>query len=154
LPGAVAFTRFAAQHGIAVIYISNRAKALDRVTLANLREVGLPVSGPDAFLGLGTTVEGCTRHGSDKGCRRQQISRHYRVLMQFGDQLGDFVDAATNTAAARGDAVAPYMDWIGTRWFMLPNPTYGAWQAVLYHNNRKAPAAERRRQTLKSLRYQ
>jgi 5'-nucleotidase (lipoprotein e(P4) family) len=29
LPGAVEFTRFAAKHGIAVVYISNRAKDLD-----------------------------------------------------------------------------------------------------------------------------
>jgi 5'-nucleotidase (lipoprotein e(P4) family) len=153
MPGAVALTRFAAQHGIAVIYISNRAKTLERVTLANLRQAGLPVSGPGALLGLGTTVEGCIQRGSDKGCRRQQIGRHYRVLMQFGDQLGDFVDAAANTAAARSAAVAPYMGWIGTRWFMLPNPTYGAWQSVLFHNDRKAPAGERRRQILEALRY-
>ncbi|MDE2088234.1 MAG: acid phosphatase, partial [Xanthomonadaceae bacterium] len=31
LPGALAFTRFAAAHGIAVIYLSNRAKDLDTV---------------------------------------------------------------------------------------------------------------------------
>ena len=68
--------------------------------------------------------------------------------MQFGDQLGDFVDAAANTAAARGEAAAANLDWVGTRWFMLPNPTYGAWQSVLFGNNRKAPAGERRRQTL------
>jgi acid phosphatase len=154
LPGAVAFTQFAARHGIAVIYLSNRTTALDTATLANLRQAGLPVSGPEAFLGLGTVVAGCTQHGSDKGCRRQQVSRHYRLLMQFGDQLGDFVDAAANTAAARSDAMAPYLGWIGTRWFVLPNPTYGAWQSMLFHNNWKAPAGERRRETLQSLRYQ
>ena len=154
LPGAVAFTQFAARHGIAVIYLSNRTKALEQVTLANLRQVGLPVSGPNAFMGLGMLVEGCTSHGSDKGCRRQQVSRHYRVLMQFGDQLGDFVDATANTATARSGAVAPYLDWIGTRWFVLPNPTYGAWQSMLFHNNWKAPAGERRHETLQSLRYQ
>jgi 5'-nucleotidase (lipoprotein e(P4) family) len=153
LPGVVAFTRFAAQHGVAVIYISNRASTLARVTLANLRQAGLPVSGPDAFLGLGTVVEGCVQHGSDKGCRRQQVGRHYRVLMQFGDQLGDFVDPAANTTVARGAAVAPYLGWVGTRWFVLPNPTYGAWQSVLFDNDRAAPPAERRRKTLQSLRY-
>jgi 5'-nucleotidase (lipoprotein e(P4) family) len=56
LPGVVEFTQFAAQHGISVIYISNRAKDLDQATLANLRKEGLPVSGPEAFLGLGTFV--------------------------------------------------------------------------------------------------
>ena len=84
LPGAVAFTRFAASHGIAVIYISNRATVLDQVTLANLRKAGLPVSGRDAVLGLGTVVPGCQQIGSSKQCRRQLISRKYRVLMQIG----------------------------------------------------------------------
>lgn len=152
LPGVVDFTRFAAAHGVTVIYISNRAKALDEATLANLRKVGVPVSGPEALLGLGMTVPGCTQVGSDKGCRRQWVSRHYRVLMQFGDQLGDFLDVDTNTPAARKAAVKPYLDWIGQRWFVLPNPTYGSWEPALFGNNWGAPLQERRRQKLDSLR--
>jgi acid phosphatase len=130
LPGAVAFTQFAARHGVAVIYISNRASALDQVTLDNLRKVGLPVAGPDALLGLGTPVEGCTQVGGDKSCRRRYISRSYRVLMQFGDQLADFVSVAANNDTGRAQAIAPYRDWIGERWFVLPNPTYGAWESA------------------------
>jgi len=103
LPGAVEFTQFAAKHGIAVIFISNRAKDLDSVTLDNLRQVGFPVSGPEAFLGLGTFVEGCEQIGTEKGCRRQLISRKYRVLMQVGDQIGDFADViAINKFDKRG----------------------------------------------------
>jgi acid phosphatase len=154
LPGAVAFTRFAARHGIAVIYVSNRAKDLDKVTLANLRLDGLPVSGPDAFLGLGTFVRGCEQIGSQKSCRRQLISRHYRVLMQFGDQIGDFVTVLANNAAGRERAMAPYMAWIGSRWFVLPNPTYGAWEPSLFNNDWTAPRDERRRQKIEALRYQ
>lgn len=152
LPGAVAFTRFAARHGIAVIYISNRAKDLDQATLANLRKAGLPVSGPEAFLGLGTFVEGCEQIGTEKGCRRQLVSRKYRVLMQFGDQIGDFVTVLANNAAGRHRAMAPYMDWIGRRWFVLPNPTYGSWEPALFNNDWSAPPAERRRQKIDALR--
>jgi len=128
LPGVVAFTQFAARHGIAVIYISNRAKDLDQDTLANLRKEGLPVSGPEAFLGLGTFVEDCDQVGTEKSCRRQLISHKYRVLMQFGDQ-------------------------IGSRWFTLPNPTYGAWDPALFNNDWTAPRDERRRQKIQSLRF-
>jgi acid phosphatase len=152
LPGAVAFTRFAASHGIAVIYISNRSRDLDQVTLANLRKVGLPVSGPDAFLGLGTVVAGCTQVGSDKSCRRQQVSRHYRVLMQLGDQLGDFADFPADRAA-RSQAMARYLPWIGTRWFVLPNATYGAWESALFHDQWSTPRQERRRRKIEALRY-
>ena len=153
LPGALAFTRFAAAHGIAVIYLSNRAKDLDTVTLANLRKLGFPVSGPDAFLGLGTVEPGCTQVGTSKSCRRQRVSRQYRVLMQFGDQLGDFVDVQANTEAGRRQAITGYMHWIGRRWFVLPNPTYGSWEPALFHNDWSAPAAERRREKIDALRY-
>lgn len=153
LPGVVEFTQFAAKHGIAVIYISNRAKDLDQATLANLRKAGLPVAGPESFLGLGTFVEDCEQIGTEKGCRRQLISHKYRVLMQFGDQIGDFVTVLANNAEGRQKAMKPYMDWIGTRWFVLPNPTYGAWEPALFNNDYTAPRDERRRQKIQSLRF-
>jgi 5'-nucleotidase (lipoprotein e(P4) family) len=152
LPGAVEFTRFAAKHGIAVIYISNRAKDLDQATLANLRKTGFPVSGPQSFLGLGTVVDGCEQAGSEKGCRRQLVARHYRVLMQFGDQIGDFVDVLANTADGRRRAVTDYLPWIGTRWFVLPNPTYGSWEPALFDNDWSASPEQRRRQKIEALR--
>ena len=153
MPGALAFTRYAAEHGIAVIYLSNRAQDLDTATLANLRQLGFPVSGPEAFLGLGTVLPGCEQVGTEKGCRRQLVSRKYRVLMQFGDQLGDFVDVVANTEAGRKQAIAGYMDWVGTRWFVLPNPTYGSWEPALFNNDWSAPPAQRRQQKLDALRY-
>ena len=153
MPGALAFTRYAAEHGIAVIYLSNRAQDLDTTTLANLRKLGFPVSGPEAFLGLGTVLPGCEQVGTEKGCRRQLVSRKYRVLMQFGDQLGDFVDVVANTEAGRKQAIAGYMDWVGTRWFVLPNPTYGSWEPALFNNDWSAPPAQRRQQKLDALRY-
>lgn len=152
LPGAVEFTQFAAKHGIEVFYLSNRARDLDQATLANLRKVGLPVSGPQSFLGLGTVVEGCEQNGSEKGCRRQLIARHYRVLMQFGDQIGDFVDVSANTAEGRRKVMATYLPWIGTRWFVLPNPTYGSWEPALFNNDWSAPPAQRRQQKINALR--
>jgi 5'-nucleotidase (lipoprotein e(P4) family) len=154
LPGAVEFTQFAAKHGIAVVYISNRAKDLDQATLANLRKAGFPVSGPQSFLGLGTVVDGCEQAGSEKGCRRQLVARHYRVLMQFGDQIGDFVDVLANTADGRRKAVGDYLPWIGTRWFVLPNPTYGSWEPALFNNDWSAAPGQRRRQKVEALRTQ
>lgn len=151
LPGVVAFTRFAASHGVAVFYLSNRAKDLDQPTLANLRAAGLPVAGPQSFLGLGTFVEGCEQAGSEKGCRRQLVGRHHRVLMEFGDQLGDFLDVLPNTPAGRRALVEPYRDWIGRRWFVLPNPTYGSWEPALFDNDWSAPRQERRRRKIDAL---
>jgi predicted secreted acid phosphatase len=73
--------------------------------------------------------------------------------MQFGDQIGDFVTVLANNAEGRQKAMKPYMDWIGTRWFVLPNPTYGAWEPALFNNDYTAPRDERRRQKIQSLRF-
>ena len=143
LPGAVDFTVYAHAHGVAVFYLSNRAKDLDEVTVANLRNAGLPVDRADRFLGLGTVVPGCEQVGTEKGCRRRLIGEHYRVLMQFGDQIGDFVDVLANTPAGRTAVVAPYLDWFGDRWFVLPNPTYGSWEPALFNNDWSLPQAKR-----------
>ena len=144
LPGALEFTRAAAARGVAVFYLSNRAQDLNAATLANLRNAGFPVARDDSFLGLGVFAKGCEQIGTEKGCRRRIVADHFRVLMQFGDQLGDFLDVLANTPEGRTRAVAPYLDWVGVRWFVLPNPTYGSWQPALFNNDWSTPAAQRR----------
>ena len=144
LPGVVDFAKAAAEKGVTILYISNRAVHLKEATLANLREAGLPVADDSVFLGLGTVVEGCDQHGSEKDCRRRLAGRNYRVLMQFGDQLGDFVHIPANTPQARQGLLEEYDDWFGERWWMLPNPTYGSWEPALFDNNFKQPREARR----------
>jgi 5'-nucleotidase (lipoprotein e(P4) family) len=151
LPGAAEFTNFAAAHGVAVYYISNRAQDLDAVTLDNLRKAGFPVAGDGVFLGLGTVVKGCEQIGSDKGCRRRLVGRDHRVLMQFGDQIGDFVDVVANTPDGRGESVEPYADWFGERWWMLPNPTYGPWEPAQFNNDWSQPREVRRKAKIDAL---
>ncbi len=153
LPGALEFTRLAAQHGVSVFYLSNRAQDLNDPTLENLRAAGFPIAANETvFLGLGTVVDGCEQVGSEKGCRRTLIGRTHRVLLQAGDQIGDFVDVLANTPDGRRAAVAPYLDWIGERWFVLPNPTYGSWEPALFNNDWSSPATARRRMKIDALR--
>jgi len=152
VPGAVDFTRFAAAHGVTVFYVTNRARDLGGVTLQNLLKVGFPVASDDVFLGLGALLPGCEQIGSDKGCRRRLVGRGYRVLMQFGDQIGDFVDVTANTLEGRRAAIEPYLDWIGERWWVLPNPTYGSWVPALFNNQWQLPREERRRLKIEALR--
>lgn len=151
LPGVVEFARAASERGVTIIYISNRDETLEAATLANLRAVGMPVAHDSVFLGLGTQVEGCQSHGHDKACRRQLAGRSYRVLMQFGDQLGDFVATADNTPAQRATLMDDYGDWFGERWWMLPNPTYGSWQPALFGNDWSQSETVRRKATLEAL---
>ncbi|MGY0612637.1 MULTISPECIES: 5'-nucleotidase, lipoprotein e(P4) family [unclassified Luteimonas] len=135
VPGAVAFTRAAAAKGITVFYISNRSATLTEATLANLRSEGLPVQHEDVFLGQGMQVPGCEQAGSGKTCRRQAVGRSHRVLMQFGDQLGDFVQVTANTPQQHAAQHGEHRGWFGDRWWMLPNPTYGAWEPASFGND-------------------
>lgn len=144
VPGVVAFTKAAHARGITVLYISNRATHLKEATIDNLKAVGLPVKSDDVFLGLGTFVQDCEQNGSEKDCRRRLAGQKYRVLMQFGDQLGDFVQVIANTPSARAELVSRYTNWFGERWFMLPNPSYGSWEPALFNNAWGSPAGERR----------
>lgn len=144
VPGVVAFAKAAEAKGITVLYISNRAEHLQAATLANLREAGLPVKNDEVFLGLGTFVADCEQNGSEKLCRRKLAGQKYRVLMQFGDQLGDFVQILANTPEARADLSAKYTGWWGQRWWMLPNPTYGSWEPALFNNEWAQPVEARR----------
>jgi 5'-nucleotidase (lipoprotein e(P4) family) len=144
VPGVLEFARAAEARGVTILYLSNRAQHLQEATLANLREVGLPVKDDSVFLGLGMHVEGCEQHGSEKLCRRRHAGREYRVLMQFGDQLGDFVEIATNTPEARSALMEEYGDWFGERWWMLANPTYGSWEPAAFGNSWSLPREERR----------
>ena len=144
LPGVVEFARAANARGITLVYISNRAVHLKQATLDNLRSEGLPVADEGVFLGLGTVVEGCEQDGSEKDCRRQLAGRTYRVLMQFGDQLGDFARIDANSPAARQALLDRYDGWFGERWWMLPNPTYGSWEPALFDNDWRQPREARR----------
>jgi len=144
LAGSVEFLRDAAKRGVTVFYITNRDLDQTEATIANLRSAGFPVERDAQVLALGTVVPDCESKGSSKSCRRQLVGRTHRVLMQFGDQVGDLVQIDANTPDGRRAAIAPYQAWIGERWFVLPNPMYGSWEPALFDNDRNAPAAQRR----------
>ncbi len=151
VPGVLEFARAAEARGVTILYISNRGAHLKDATLANLRAVGMPVANEHVFYGLGMDVPGCEQKGSEKLCRRRLAAGQYRIVMQFGDQLGDFVQVARNTPAARAAQAAQHDAWWGDRWWMLPNPTYGSWEPALFDNQWRLPREERRRIKRESL---
>jgi len=155
LPGAAEFARKAAAAGVTVFYVTNRGQTLEAATLDNLRATGFPVdAGERVFLGQGMAVDGCEPAGrSDKSCRRRLVGRSHRVLLQIGDQLGDFVTLHGATPAERRAVVAPFADWFGQRWLLLPNPTYGSWESVLARSVPGETTDQRRAQKLAELSY-
>lgn len=151
VPGAVEFAQAAEARGVTIFYVTNRAAHLNEATYRNLKAVGFPIESDAQFLGLGFYVEGCEQQGSEKGCRRQHVGRTHRVLMQFGDQIGDMVTIEANNPAGRQAALEPYLGWFGERWWVLPNPTYGSWEPALFNNAWDLPEAERRRLKLEAM---
>ena len=145
LPGAVEFLQAADKKGITVYYITNREHSQVQATVNNLRLRGFPVAHNEQVLAAGTPTGRCQLAGYGKNCRRQWVASHARVLMLAGDSLGDFVQAEHNTLADQRKAAAPYLAWLGQRWFVLPNPTYGNWYSAPYGDQEKLPF-ERKRQ--------
>lgn len=125
VPGAQAFIHLAEGRGVRVFYVSNRAAAEEDSTVANLRALGLDATADTVML-LG-------EHGwtSDKSERRQFVAQHHRVLMLFGDDLGDFLPVARLSPAERRVLVDRYRDRWLERWVVLPNPSYGSWSRAL-----------------------
>lgn len=150
LPGAADFVRAAAARGITTFFISNRNASTAEATLQALRAAGFPAAA-EQFLGRGTAVAGCTQEGlSDKRCRRWQVAQRHRVLMLFGDQLSDFV-SASGTPAERRVLAEAYADWFGQRWWMLPNPMYGAWESAAWGERRGLSREVRRQAKVEAL---
>ena len=121
---------------------------------AKRRSAGVTALGDAVFLGKGFAVDGCTVvDRSDKSCRRRLVGRSHRVLLQVGDQLGDFFETRAVTPAERRAAASPWDDWFGQRWFMLPNPSYGNWVSAPYRNAHDLPIEAQREAIMKSLSY-
>lgn len=152
VPGVQDFARAATAKGITILYLTNRTVAQREDTLANLRAHGLPVKDDSVFLGKGMAVADCPGTGSDKTCRRRLVSRQYRVLLQVGDQLSDFAAVSPNSTAARQQLLDRQRGWFGQRWWMLPNPSYGGWEAAAFDNHYDLPRDTRRAAKRRALR--
>lgn len=128
VPGALAFVRAATARGIRVFYVTNRRHQVEEPTRRNLAARGFPLDAAvDTVLTRGERPD----WGGDKGSRRAHVAVDHRVLLQIGDNLGDFVSGVNVDRAARQALVERYADHWGQRWIMLPNPQYGSWDGAL-----------------------
>jgi 5'-nucleotidase (lipoprotein e(P4) family) len=141
MAGAAEFLKAAAARGVTVFYVTNRDAGGKAATAANLRAHGFPLAADrDVLLCKGE--RGWT---SDKQPRRELIAEDFRILMLCGDDLNDFVAGTrTDDPDSRRAAVAPYADWFGSRWIVLPNPVYGSWEASLFGRDYSLDPEERR----------
>jgi len=128
IPGALAFTKYAASKGVAVFYVSNRDVAGEAATRDNLEARGFPMG--DGKVDVVLLRNERPEWGSQKGSRRASVAATHRVLMLVGDNLGDFTDQSEGTIEERAAIIDHHGDFWGGRWVMIPNPMYGGWQGA------------------------
>ncbi|MEM7623642.1 MAG: 5'-nucleotidase, lipoprotein e(P4) family [Planctomycetota bacterium] len=133
LPGSAAFLRAARARGLDVFYVTNRDATLKDATFENLKRELDPAVTMDKLLCRGE--RGWT---GDKESRRVHVSRTHRIVMFFGDDLGDFLSPAYASPEERMATIAEHRSKWGTRWFVLPNPMYGSWERTIAEGDGEA----------------
>lgn len=142
IPGAVEFTTYAASKGVKVFYVTNRNAEQKEATKRNMQALGFPMGGNvDAFLMQKDRPEWAS---GAKGVRIAYIARDYRVLLLFGDNIGDFSDKYNGSIADRQQTFETLKAHFGHDWMMLANPSYGSWESAAYGHNFKLSADEKR----------
>ncbi|WP_110708328.1 5'-nucleotidase, lipoprotein e(P4) family [Salinicola sp. CR57] len=125
MPGAKPFLDYAASRGVEIFYVTNRRDDETEATLRNLRQVGFPDADHEHFLPR--------TDSSDKTSRRLRVAQSHWVVLLMGDNLGDFSQGFDReSAAARRAAANAQADAFGSRYIVLPNPAYGAWEEAIY----------------------
>ena len=153
VPGALEFVKHAENRGVEIFYVTNRTANLEQATRNNLQKLGFPSkTKPDTFL-----MKKEKGWGSDKSSRRSHVAKDYRILLLLGDDFNDFVSGVRGRGVTLEDRTRlanQYRSYWGEKWFMLPNPIYGSWEAALYEFDYELPRAEqlkREYETLKTM---
>jgi acid phosphatase len=157
IPGAQEFIRAArgsadpTGRSVRVFFVTNRecrvraddasACPQQEDTLANLRALGLDAPGlADELMVKGERADWV----SEKLSRRLEIAKTHRIVLNVGDDFGDFLpDVRRQTTAERERAHCAHRSRWGRQWFMIPNPMYGSWQVALGPDLQAALAADR-----------
>ena len=135
--GAPNFFKYAASKGVTVYYITNRDEDERPGTLKNLQRYNMP-NADDAHLLLKTG-------NSSKESRRLQVLNQYNIVLLCGDNLADFDKLYDNhpTESSRNSVTTQLTQQFGSKYIVLPNPSYGDWEGALFNFNYKLTAAQK-----------
>ncbi|TAJ86115.1 5'-nucleotidase, lipoprotein e(P4) family [Reyranella sp.] len=142
IPGALEFVKYADSKGVKIFYITNRAAETEKDTRENMQKLGFPLGGNvDTFL-MQNEKPGW---GGAKSTRRAVVTKDYRVLLNIGDNFGDFDDRYRSSEADRLKAYEADMAYWGKQWLMLANPTYGSFDTAPYGHDFKKSREDQRK---------
>ena len=127
LPGAVEFAQYASSHGVDLFYISNREARMLDATVRNLQAAGFPQSEESHVLLMSSEPS--------KEGRRKTVAASHEIILLLGDNLNDlsnvFERKSIDERFAETDKARSEF---GSRYIVLPNPVYGAWETAIYDN--------------------
>ena len=142
IPGALEFAQYADSKGVKVFYITNRVAEEEPATRKNLEKLGFLMGGnADTML----MARKQSDWGSAKGMRCAHVARSYRVLLNVGDNFGDFVDEFRGNEAERLKVLEQHKDRWGREWIMIANPSYGSFESAPFGHDFKLPEGEKRK---------
>ncbi len=156
VPGAADFIRSArglkdpAGQPVRIFFVTNReCRARPRNvsacpqqddTVANLDALGLgaPTLADDLMV-KGERADWT----SEKLSRRLEIAKSHRIVLNVGDDLGDFLPHVRRQSSSERERMrCAHRERWGRQWFMIPNPMYGSWQVALGQDLNTALAAD------------
>jgi len=121
IPGALSFLQHADSLGIVIFYISNRKHHLLTPTINNFKKYNIPQADSSHIL-LRTTTS------SKEDRRNSVLNQGFSIAVFVGDNLDDMKeDFETDNIVDRKQAVQDHLAYFGTKYIVLPNPTYGKW---------------------------
>ncbi|UOE48544.1 5'-nucleotidase, lipoprotein e(P4) family [Mucilaginibacter sp. SMC90] len=137
VPGAPAFFKYAASKGVTIFYITNRNENERASTLKNLQLYSLPFADNEHLL-LKTT-------SSSKEARRLDVLKTHNILLLCGDNLPDFDLLYDNhpTEESRIATTQKLQKEFGSRYIVIPNPSYGDFEGALFQFNYKLTPAQK-----------
>ena len=139
IPGAIDFLKYAREIGVEIIFISNRYPSELEPTMQNMQKLGFPEIPAENFLLKEVDASSCKKE------RRELVSEKYEIIMLVGDNMGDFAENFDERKTS-GDMYAEtdeIVDLLGTRYIVLPNPTYGTWEKPILADKEKSSRENR-----------
>jgi acid phosphatase len=131
IPGALAFTNAAKQLGVEVFYITNRQDVVKQATLENLQELGFAVENETLM-----TQNSKQNRDGRKTTRRATVARDYRIVLLIGDNMSDMCTGVEiKDTNGRNEVAKTKTALLGSRWILIPNPVYGAWERAVPKND-------------------
>ncbi len=141
VPGVVEFIAAARHAGVEIFFVTNRpCRQVDddpdpcpqkRATVGQILKLGIETDATHVLL--------AGENGWDRAKigRRQHIAKTHRIVMLFGDDLGDFVPCVRTklygpctepaTSESRAQLVEDNSRYWGEGWYILPGPMHGSW---------------------------